>query len=247
MSMPRKMRCQVESVIDHGARVYTVDLTPSAPVPAFQPGQFLHLTVEPYDPSSFWPESRVFSIASSPRDRRRLRICYSVKGRYTTRMEQALKPGAEVWVKLPFGEFVIDAASSVVLIAGGTGISAFTAFLESLGADSQRDVTLVYGARAPDLLLFKDDILAHLARVPRFRTFWFTETGGGEQAAPNAACSSAPQWLAGRITLDSVWPLLGAPASSVFYLSGPPAMLTTLAHGLAGRGMRPERIRIDAW
>ena len=245
--MPRKIRCQVESVIDHGARVYTVDLAPAAPVPEFQPGQFLHLTVDPYDPSSFWPESRVFSIASSPRARHRLRICYSVKGRYTTRMEQVLKPGVEVWVKLPFGEFVIEAAPSVVLLAGGTGISAFTAYLEALTPDSPRDVTLVYGARAADLLLFKADLLGHLARVPRFKTIWFTETGGAEAVAPVLPGGNAPQWLNGRIALDAVWPLLPAPASSVFYLSGPPVMLNTLSADLARLGLPRERIRIDAW
>ena len=40
--------------------------------PLFKPGQFLHLAIDPYDGAGFWPESRVFSIASSPRDRDRL-------------------------------------------------------------------------------------------------------------------------------------------------------------------------------
>jgi ferredoxin-NADP reductase len=247
MSVPRKIRCQVESVTDHGGRVYTVDLAPSGPVPAFQPGQFLHLTVEPYDPSSFWPESRVFSIASSPRDRRRLRICYAVKGRYTTRMEQTLKPGIEVWTKLPFGDFVIDAADDAVLLAGGTGISAFTAFLEALAPDSPRHVTLVYGARAPELLLFKEEILDRLARVPRFRTLWFTESGAFLPAGAVAALPNAPRWFAGPISLDCIWPQLATPAANVFYLSGPPAMLAALSAGLAARGVPPAQIRADAW
>src|SRR5580765_6484920 len=132
MSMPRKMRCRVDAITDHGERVYTVELAPEKPAPTFSPGQFLHLTVDAYDPSSFWPESRVFSIASSPQDRGRLRICYSVKGRYTTRMEQTLRVGGEIWIKLPYGNFIIDRAADSVLLAGGTGISAFTAFLEAL-------------------------------------------------------------------------------------------------------------------
>ncbi|MCX6904939.1 MAG: hypothetical protein NTW03_15955, partial [Verrucomicrobia bacterium] len=121
--MPRKIRCTVEAITDHGGRVYTIDLAPATPVPAFRPGQFLHLTVDDYDPSSFWPESRVLSIASSPRERSRIRVCYSVKGRYTTKMEQTLKIGSEAWIKLPYGEFVIDEQVDSVLIAGGTGIS----------------------------------------------------------------------------------------------------------------------------
>jgi len=75
MSSPRKLRCTVSSITDHGGHVYTVDLASTVPMPAFRAGQFLHLTVDPYDPSSYWPESRVFSIASSPRERNRIRIC----------------------------------------------------------------------------------------------------------------------------------------------------------------------------
>ena len=66
MATPQKIRCQVQQITAHGDHVYTVDLTPERPVPRFRPGQFLHLTLDDYDPSGFWPESRVFSIASSP-------------------------------------------------------------------------------------------------------------------------------------------------------------------------------------
>ena len=35
--MPRKIRCAVESITDHGGRVYTVDLVPQSAVPGFRP------------------------------------------------------------------------------------------------------------------------------------------------------------------------------------------------------------------
>jgi ferredoxin-NADP reductase len=243
MSMPRKIRCTVDAISDHGGQVYTVDLVPTLPVPSFRPGQFLHLTVDDYDPSSFWPESRVFSIANSPRDRRRIRICYSVKGRYTARMEQSLKPGGEVWIKLPYGDFVIDDTNDSVLLAGGTGVSAFTAFLEALTPETARSVTLVYGARMPGLFLFQDMILAQLARVPKFNVLFCTETADEPFAQRMAALPRAPRCLTGRISLD---PVLGVP-TSVFYLSGPPAMLAALGAGLRGHGIAAERIRTDAW
>ncbi|MEI6211563.1 MAG: hypothetical protein WCR06_08045 [bacterium] len=41
MSIPRKIRCFVASVIDHGGRVYTVDLLPSlSPPPPSDPDSF---------------------------------------------------------------------------------------------------------------------------------------------------------------------------------------------------------------
>ena len=35
-------------------------------VTPFKPGQFLHLALDAFEPGGFWPESRVFSIASAP-------------------------------------------------------------------------------------------------------------------------------------------------------------------------------------
>jgi ferredoxin-NADP reductase len=67
VAVVRKIPCMVRDIADHGERVYTVVLEPSSAVPRFKPGQFLHLALDPYDGSGFWPESRVFSIASSPR------------------------------------------------------------------------------------------------------------------------------------------------------------------------------------
>lgn len=121
----QKLPCRVQKIIDHGDRVYTVELLPERPLPRFKAGQFLHLALDDYNPSCFWPESRVFSIASSPTQRYYLRISYSVKGSFTTRMENDLHEGMLVWVKLPYGDFVIRDNGDVVLLAGGTGITAF--------------------------------------------------------------------------------------------------------------------------
>jgi ferredoxin-NADP reductase len=247
MSMPRKIRCTVENLINHGGRVYTVDLVPAASVPPFRPGQFLHLTVDDYDPAGFWPESRVFSIASPPSDPKRIRICYSVKARYTTRMEQTLRTGADVWVKMPYGDFVINPANDAVLLAGGTGISAFTAFIEALQPGNPRNVCLVYGAREPALLLFRDMLLEQLRKVPSFHLLFFTETGNGEFTGEKAVLPKPPQCLIGRIDLEQVWSRADQPASSVFYLSGPPVMLATLSEQLLTRGVPADRIRTDAW
>jgi NAD(P)H-flavin reductase len=86
VAVVRKIPCVVRAVTDHGEHVYTVELEPSMAVPRFKPGQFLHLALDACEPGGFWPESRVFSIASSPRERDRLAITYAVKGAFTARM-----------------------------------------------------------------------------------------------------------------------------------------------------------------
>ena len=153
--MPQRIACRVVEVVQHGDRVYSVLLHPATPAPRFLPGQFLHLALDGFQPGDFWPDSRVFSIASPPSDRELLRITYAVKGRYTTRMETELHPEREVWIKLPYGEFIVDREKDVCLLAGGTGMTAFTAFLGELPAGHKHQVELFYGARRPELLIYR--------------------------------------------------------------------------------------------
>jgi len=134
MANPIKLKATVSSVQQFGEGVYEISMVPEGFVPRYKPGQFLHLTVDEYDPAGgFWPESRVFSIASASGSDD-IRIVYSVKGKYTRRMEEGLKPGATVWLKLPYGDFVIEGVlkdgQGAVLVAGGTGVSPFLPFLE---------------------------------------------------------------------------------------------------------------------
>jgi len=101
MAAAQKLACVVEEILDHGEHVYTLVLRPERPAPRFRAGQFLHFALDPYDPTGFWPESRVFSIASSPESRELVRITYAVHGAFTARMEREIKRGARVWIKLP--------------------------------------------------------------------------------------------------------------------------------------------------
>ena len=229
MAVVRKIPCVVRDVIDHGEHVYTVELEPATAVPQFKPGQFLHLAIDPYDGAGFWPESRVFSIASSPRNRDRLTITYAVKGAFTTRMERELVPGARVWVKLPYGEFVVDSSSDAVLFAGGTGVTAFTAFLQSLTPDLASRIVLFYGARTPQLFVYGALAEACASDVP------------------SLTCHLVSEETQGRLSVEVAWPAIAALNDPVFYLSGPPLMLEAITRQLRGRDVPPERIRTDAW
>ncbi|MEI6167163.1 MAG: FAD-dependent oxidoreductase [bacterium] len=265
--MARKIRCLVDRVTDHGDRVYTLVLKPERPVPTFRPGQFLHLALDDYDPSGFWPESRVFSIASSPQERDRLVVCYSVKGAYTIRMERECVPGKQVWVKMPYGDFVVDGTRDVVLIAGGTGITAFQAFINGLKPDHSQRVRLLYGARRRELLLALELIEQKRRETVSLQANYFSET---------ATEGTGPEILLGRVRLDVVnhcidaapterrppsnfkmeGAALSAPGvidgccfdvSTVYYLAGPPVMIAALREELVQRGVSVDNIRIDAW
>ena len=229
MAVVRKIPCVVRAVTDHGEHVYTVEFEPSMSAPHFSPGQFLHLALDPPQPGGFWPESRVFSIASSPRDRDRLAITYAVKGAFTTRMERELAPGGSAWVKLPYGEFVVDSTRDAVLFAGGTGVTAFTALLQSLRPERATRVLLFYGARTPDLFVYGPLAKACAREVLAL------------------SCSLVCEETDGRLQVDAAWPAIASLHDPVFYLSGPPLMLEALTTQLRERSVAPALIRTDAW
>lgn len=245
MAVVQKLICTVEKIVDHGERVYTLDLEPERALPRFYPGQFLHLALDDYDPSGFWPESRVFSIASSPSHRQNLRISYSVRGRFTARMEKELHKGQRIWIKLPYGEFIIDGKSDIVLIAGGTGITAFTAFLDGLKPGFRHTVYLAYGARSRDLLIYRALLEQRAKEISQLRISHFVEQYENSSCAFTSMTENNE--FIGRISLPVLLQKVRNPFETVFYISGPPLMLKSFSQELCDAGIKPESIRIDAW
>jgi ferredoxin-NADP reductase len=243
MGVVQKIRCRVEKITDHGDRVYTVDLKPQSLIPRFRPGQFLHLALDEYDPSNFWPESRVFSIASPPQEREQIRLAYSVRGKFTARMEKELDTGRVVWVKMPYGDFVIPGNSDAVLNAGGTGITAFIAFLTGLTFQFPHQVYLAYGARSRNLFIFQDQIQTQARRLPMLRCLYFIEGERNKPEEPFGLASEFP----GMISVETLWLQIMNPGRATYFLSGPPSMVKTVSRELKDHGISAEAIRIDAW
>jgi len=238
----RKICCVVHKIVKHGNGVYTLELFPEKSLPVFRPGQFLHLALDVYDPSGFWPDSRAFSIASSPQVRDKLRISYAVKGQFTGRMERELTEGKKVWIKLPYGEFVVEGESPTALIAGGTGITPFCGFLEDLRPNQANDIYLFYGARCADLLIYREMVTKVAQSVSRFFPYYFVEI------APISSTSSNnfhPR--IGLLAIEQIWSHLSNPLHTIYYLSGPPLMCQTFSTELRACQVPLDNIRIDAW
>jgi ferredoxin-NADP reductase len=141
-----------------------------------------------------------------------------------------------VWVKLPYGEFTINPETDVCLLAGGTGITAFTSFLASIQADYPHKIHLFYGTRRSELLVYRSLATSAAQRCPNLQALFFAE-----QLDVNADC------LSGRIDLEIVWNKLLDPLATKYYLAGPPEMLLALSQGLNHQGVISNCILIDAW
>lgn len=242
MATPVKLKCTVSRLIEHGEGVYTVEFAPDKRIPRFKTGQFLHLTVDAFDPhGGHWPESRVFSIASEPRDSV-IRIVYSVKGRYTQRMSAELAVGRVVWLKLPYGDFIVEKAapadSDIVLIAGGTGVAPFVPYLAN--ESGVRRVHLVYGAREPSFLLFQDLLSKKLSSDPGFSAEFYVEN-------KDDAGGLLLETHTGRIPIEEVWHRTNSLRSPAYFLSGPPSMIFHFKDKLTEFGVCKRNVHVDEW
>jgi NAD(P)H-flavin reductase len=167
-------------------------------------------------------------------------IVYSVKGEYTKRMERELAVGKEVWLKLPYGDFIIGDdllnQGPLALIAGGTGVSPYWPFLKSQ-SERQGSVHLFYGVRKPEHLLFRADLETAIGKS------WFHLHLSVEEGA-----SEGLPFEPGRLSIDKVVRDLGAGfATANFFLSGPPGMIRKFKEDLVALGVESPRIHIDEW
>lgn len=247
MANPVKRKASVEAITKHGEGTYEVRFRPEGRVPRFKAGQFLHLTIDEYDPAGgFWPESRVFSIASRSGGSV-ITIVYSVKGRYTSLIEERLVVGKEVWIKLPFGDFIIESrvkeGSDVVLVAGGTGISPFVPYLEGLAESGEvgRRICLYYGLRSPNQLLFGDILDRCWKNKSLDLHIWLESDSSQLKGFPGLEIKQ------GRLDANLIFEDVKDLATPDFFLSGPPAMINNFKANLLAKGLNLDKIQIDEW
>ncbi|WP_020503312.1 ferredoxin--NADP reductase [Lamprocystis purpurea] len=245
MAQPMRFQAVVDQVTRHNPDLATYRLRACKRLPRFIPGQFIHLTIDSFDPTGFWPESRIFSVANAVADRYTIELTISRQGLYTGRILDGLLQGAQVWAKGPYGDFTIDASHGygrAVLIAGGTGITPFCAFMDAVlkqGSLPVSEVTLHYGAQAPDLLIYRALADQCAAAIPDFQVHYYAE---------KHTDSADPQVQTGRIDLRNIICDNKLTQETAFFLSGPKSMIQSLRDGLIHtHRVSTEQVLIDAW
>jgi ferredoxin-NADP reductase len=134
----------------------------------FQPGQFASLVAMVGGREI----TRAYSMAAPPRGSNEFEICLNLvdDGVFSPHLF-GLRVGDSVELRAILGTFVWrEPIMDAFLVATGTGIVPFRAMLQDLFARStQRQITLIYGTRYPESLLWTDEFLALEARHENFR------------------------------------------------------------------------------
>ncbi|MGW5034987.1 1,2-phenylacetyl-CoA epoxidase subunit PaaE [Streptomyces sp. JHA19] len=202
---------------------------------AFAPGQSLTLRRE----IDGRDERRSYSICSPVGARPRIGVRVVPGGLFSSWLVHDVRPGDVVEVMAPTGAFTPDLGTPGhhVLIAAGSGITPMVSIAESvLAADPRSTVTLLYGNRRTDTVMFADELadlkdlyparfqLAHvLSREPR-----------------------EAEVLSGRIDAERLATLVEAlvdvRTADHWWLCGPHGMVRDAQRVLAGLGVPDERV-----
>jgi CDP-4-dehydro-6-deoxyglucose reductase len=116
--------------------------------------------------------TRAYSIASAPTGGNRFALCLNlVPGGHFSPFLFEMQPGGSVAMQGPLGTFTLrDPSRDMVWVATGTGIAPFRGMLDAWrGHPAPRGrVSLIYGARYENHLLYRADFAEAAATLPGF-------------------------------------------------------------------------------
>ena len=223
----KKYKSDVVKVDNHLKGIYTLEFSPKRGKYRYNPGQFLHLAIDTdYDGVGQWPESRCFSMQSSPEEST-IRITYAIKGQFTTAMRDHIQPGMEVWLKLPYGDLFTQEHSKIntVFIAGGTGV---TPFLSLFGHND-----------------FKEYVNPKIYIGFKSRRFNIYQSEMDRIRNPNPLIIYSYEDEDGLIDIKNIFE--ENRIESDYFLSGPPKMILIFKKYLKDQGVPAKKIKTDDW
>lgn len=195
----------------------------------FRPGQFMMIYV-------FGVGEVPISVAGNPHLAHTLVHTVRAVGAVTDAL-CALKPGDIVGVRGPYGTGwpLEDAANrDLLIIAGGIGLAPLRpAIVEALNRREEfRSLTLLYGARTPVDLLYRDDLLGWESTpaidvevtVDRASSDWWGDVGLVTRLLP-------------RVSF--------VPANTSAFVCGPEVMMKVVARELRHLGVAPTNIAVS--
>lgn len=236
-----KGKLRVASIIAETAVVKTYRLmaTDAGPMPfRFAPGQYLNVTVD----VSGARQMRCYTIASSPtqRDYVELTIKREEHGAVSRHLHDLVKVGDTIDCEGPNGTFVFTGqeADSIVLIAGGVGITPMMSIVRYLNDRSwPGEMFLVYACKSSRDFVFE----AELAQLER--------RNAKLQVVATMERTEGTDWMGtrGRISQDLLVQSVPNLTSRRIHICGPPGMMDAVQAILKNLGIPRDHIKTEAF
>ena len=213
--------------------IYLADPNGSTLPPA-QAGQYLTIRITG---AGHPAPVRSYSLSSPPgAGSYRISVKREPHGIASTYLNSQLAAGATVEVAAARGEFVLDTATTpVMLVSAGIGVTPVLAMLHQLAAErSERDTWWIHGARRPREDALAGEAHALLAGLPKAHEHIFYSGASPDESRRAHAAS-------GRLSKDKL-SQLAIPAEASAYLCGPSGFMADIQGALVALGVDSSRI-----
>ena len=164
---PKRQYLKIESIQERGEDCRSYTLVPdtekgTTALAYFGAGKYLTV----FETIEGMPVTRAYSISSSPKDSLDGKYVLTIKlvdgGLMSKYIFDTWQVGTEVEVSAPAGNFEYQPlrdAKKVICLAGGSGITPFISMANAIAdGDEDFEMTLLYGSRNSDCILFKDEL-----------------------------------------------------------------------------------------
>lgn len=202
----------------------------------FEPGQFLTVSVNIDGKEA----KRSYSIASSPCRRTwcEITVKHSPGGLVSGYLHERVRGGDLIGVSGPFGKFTFrgQEATSVVLIAGGVGITPLMSAVRCLTDQAWTgEIFLLYACATAQDVIFREELEYLVRRYPNF------------QLTIVLSKETSPDWKGprGHITKDLLLQTVPNLSARRVHLCGPPPMMEAGKAILAEAGVPADQVRTE--
>ena len=205
----------------------------------FEPGQSVDLTLMNPPETDSEGNVRTFSIASAPFEEQ-LRFATRMRDTAFKRSLKKMPLGTVVKMDSAMGSFTLhkNSAKPAVFLAGGIGITPFSSIVRQADHDrAPHRLYLFYSNRRPEDAPFFE-VLQHLEKTnPNFRFIaTMTEMSGSKETWNGETA---------RINREMLSKYLNDLRGPIYYIAGPPAMVSLMRKVLVASGVDEDDIRTD--
>ncbi|HLW53649.1 MAG TPA: FAD-dependent oxidoreductase [Candidatus Angelobacter sp.] len=205
----------------------------------FRPGQSIDMTLLNPPESDAEGNTRTFSIASAPFESD-LMVATRMRDTAFKRVLGTAEIGLNVKIVGPGGSFVLHRKTETpaVLLAGGIGITPFLSMVRQATHDkSPQHIYLFYSNRRPEDAAFLEILMEAVRQNPNFHLI----------ATMAEMDKSRREWKGerGLINKEMLAKYLPSLSGPIYYLAGPPAMVTAMRSLLTQAGADEDAIRSE--
>ena len=222
---PKRQYLKVAEVIVRGEDCKSFVLVPDEAKGTKQLAYFgagKYLTV--FETIENMPVTRAYSISSSPKDALNGKYVLTIKfvegGLVSRYILDTWTVGTSVEVSAPAGNFEYQPlrdAQKVICLAGGSGITPFLSMANAIAdGDEDFEMTLLYGSRNKDVILFRDELDAVAAKCSKVKVVHVLSDNGAAEALDGAE--------SGFITAELIKKYAPADEAYSVFLCGPQQM-----------------------